>query len=222
VNRLNSRNDFGHDDSTINIIILVGARSAAVPRGRGGGVPQRDGVAGHRLRRRRRRRSSGSRAAPSHVVVARPTSSQGDQRTFSQQRHYLRLADCPASWVRSTPCFSFFTIRHTENCWHCPHAVYFAEQGLRNGTVSVRPSVRPSLCLSVPSIDRCSGVWRVCCWAPRRVVDIDRQRRTPSSNGAAVARHTARCTTVSIKCERCHVYSCRRRLNTDLLRSVFF
>ena len=155
----------------------MGARSAAVPRGRGGGVPQRDGVAGHRLRRRRRRRSSGSRAAPSHVVVARPTSSQGDQRTFSQQRHHLRLADCPASWVRSTPCFSFFTIRHTENCWHCPHAVYFAEQGLQNGTVSVRPSVRPSLCLSVPSIDRCSGVWRVCCWAPRRVVDIDRQRR---------------------------------------------
>ena len=124
----------------------MGARSAAVPRGRGGGVPQRDGVAGRRLRRRRRRRSSGSRAAPSHVVVARPTSSQGDQRTFSQQRHHLRLADCPASWVRSTPCFSFFTIRHTENCWHCPHAVYFAEQGLRNGTVSVRPSVSVSVC----------------------------------------------------------------------------
>jgi len=38
-----------------------------------------------------------------------------------------------------------------------------AAQGVRNGVVSVRVSVR----LSVPSVDRCSSVRRrVCCWAP--------------------------------------------------------
>ena len=38
-------------------------------------------------------------------------------------------------------------------CWHCSHSM---QQGLCNRTVSV--------CLSVPSIDRCSRMWRVCCW----------------------------------------------------------
>ena len=36
------------------------------------------------------------------------------------------------------------------------------EQGLCKGLVSIRPSV----CLSVPSIDLSSDVRRVCCWAP--------------------------------------------------------
>jgi len=30
-----------------------------------------------------------------------------------------------------------------------------------------RSGVRPSVRLSVPSVDRCSSVRRVCCWAPR-------------------------------------------------------
>ena len=61
-----------------------------------------------------------------------------------------------------------------------------------------RPSVSPSVCLSVPSIDCGSGVPRVCCWAPRRQ---DRQQATALSS----------------KCGQCPVDSRRMRLNRDLL-----
>jgi len=40
--------------------------------------------------------------------------------------------------------------------WHCSHNIW---QGLCNGTVSVHPSV----CLSVPAINCCSSMRRVCC-----------------------------------------------------------
>ena len=40
--------------------------------------------------------------------------------------------------------------------WHCSHNMW---QGLCNGTVSVHPSV----CLSVPAINFCSSMRRVCC-----------------------------------------------------------
>ena len=58
-----------------------------------------------------------------------------------------------------------------------------------------------------PSIDRCSSVWRVAAVA-RRAGDINRQQqwRAPHSS-----------TVFSSKCEQCHVVSCRRKLNTDLL-----
>ena len=64
----------------------------------------------------------------------------------------------------------------------------------------------PSVCLSI-CIDRCSSVRRVCCLVPRRQeISIDSDRlRAPSS------------TALSSKCEQCHVYSRRRRLNGDLL-----
>ena len=64
----------------------------------------------------------------------------------------------------------------------------------------------PSVCLSI-CIDRCSSVRRVCCLVPRRQeISIGSDRlRAPSS------------TALSSKCEQCHVYSRRRRLNGDLL-----
>jgi len=45
----------------------------------------------------------------------------------------------------------------------------------------------PSVCLSVPSAAACGGLLL---WA-RRAGVIDRQRRVPSSNGAAAARRSA-------------------------------
>jgi len=42
------------------------------------------------------------------------------------------------------------------------------------GRFTLRSGVRPSVCLSVPSIDSCSGVRLVCCCAPARAADIDR------------------------------------------------
>ena len=66
------------------------------------------------------------------------------------------------------------------------------------------------MCLSI-SVDR-SQQWRAAgllLGAPR-AGDIDQQRRAPSSNGAAAR---GRCS----KAGQCHVYSRRRRLNTNLL-----
>jgi len=100
----------------------------------------------------------------------------------------------------------------------------------------VRPSVRLSVCLSVPSIDRCSSVRRAgsmkrygvlpsvclsvcpvyrqlqqcaagcCCGPVGRATSVD--------SGAAGRR---RSTAHSSKCEQCHVVSRRRKPNTDLL-----
>ena len=83
---------------------------------------------------------------------------------------------------------------------------YYMRQGLCNGTVFVCPPVR----LSVPEIDRCSSVRRVCCCEPGRTeISIDyctagaHQQRRRSS------------TAVSNKCEQCHVYNRRRRLSAN-------
>jgi len=81
-----------------------------------------------------------------------------------------------------------------------------------NGTMSVRLSV----CMYTPAIDRCSSVRRVCCRGSGgggQEISIDccinvagaQQQRRRSS------------TAVSSKGEQCRVYSRRRRLNTDLL-----
>jgi len=74
------------------------------------------------------------------------------------------------------------------------------QQGLCKGLVSIRPSV----CLSVPSIDLSSGVRRVCCWAPSgQEIPID---------GGGVGRPRQR--RRSSRCGQCHVYSRHSRLNT--------
>ena len=61
-----------------------------------------------------------------------------------------------------------------------PHSSHSIPQGLLNGTVSVR--------LTVPPIDSCSSVLRVCCTAPRRqpIADIDCPVIRPSQADAAV------------------------------------
>jgi len=57
-------------------------------------------------------------------------------------------------------------------------------QGLCNGTVSVRPSVG----LSDPAIDRCNSVRRVCCCGPGgQETSIDCCTAAPRGNGAAAA-----------------------------------
>ena len=69
-----------------------------------------------------------------------------------------------------------------------PHNSHSIPQGLLNGTMSVR--------LTVPPIDRCSSVPRVCCTAPRRqpIADIDCPVIRPSQAAAVGlllwARHT--------------------------------
>jgi len=79
----------------------------------------------------------------------------------------------------------------------------YAEQSLRNGTVSVR--------LSVPFAG-CSSVRRVCCCGPGgKEISI-----ACCTAGAAAAR--SRSTSCSSKCGQCHVFSARRKLNTDLFR----
>ena len=83
---------------------------------------------------------------------------------------------------------------------------------------SVRPSICPSVCPSVPSFDRHRGVRRVCCWAPcGRELSIDRlrQRRPPGAQQQR-RRSTGCSTTLSSKCEQCHVESWRRKLKMDL------
>ena len=58
--------------------------------------------------------------------------------------------------------------------------------------------------VSVPSIDRCNSVRRVYCWAP---LGLEYRPSAAALNSTAA----------SSKCEQCHVYSRRRRLNTDVL-----
>jgi len=68
------------------------ARAPAVPAP--GRLPQRNRIAGRRRRWRRRSRRDvvvGTRSSTTDVV-ARPTSSQGDQRTVPKFRHYIRLS----------------------------------------------------------------------------------------------------------------------------------
>jgi len=77
--------------------------------------------------------------------------------------------------------------------------------GLCNGTVSVHPSVCP---VYQPLQQRPAGLLL---WVRRRRHRSISARPAPDSNGAAAARCTA-----ANACEQCHVYSRRRRLNTDL------
>ena len=69
-----------------------------------------------------------------------------------------------------------YAIGFSMHFWHC---LLNMRQGLCNGTVSVR--------LSMPSIDHCSSVRRVCCRRYRSIA----ARPAPSSNGAAAARRIA-------------------------------
>ena len=64
---------------------------------------------------------------------------------------------------------------------------------------------RSGVHLSVPSFPCSCDMQQVCCWVPdRRAISIDSSRH----------RH---CTVLSSKCEQCHVYSWRRKLNADFL-----
>ena len=99
---------------------------------------------------------------------------------------------------------------HTSNdntyssCWPCPHIMQSR----------VYAAVRcPSVRLSVP-FARCISVRRVCCCGPGGCeISID-----CCTAGAAAAR--GRSTARSSKCGQCHVFSVRRKLNTDLLSEI--
>jgi len=98
-------------------------------------------------------------------------------------------------------------------------------QGLCNGTVSVRLSVSPSVCPSVcpsyrPLQQHAAGLLLWARWAR----DIDRllhgHRRLQQARRAAAAgtqQHGAPQHGGQQQGGQCHVYSRRRRLNTDLL-----
>jgi len=65
-------------------------------------------------------------------------------------------------------------------------ARYMQRSGVRP---SVCPSVRLSVCLSVPSIDRSSGLLRVCCWAPGGPeISIDSRSTAPLLQVRTVSR----------------------------------
>ena len=71
--------------------------------------------------------------------------------TYNGRPLPLDSVPCPVQFWADIINFSFIY-------WHRSHSM---RQGLCNGLmVSVR--------ISVPSIDCCSSVWWVCCWAPRR------------------------------------------------------
>ena len=56
-----------------------------------------------------------------------------------------------------------------------------------------------SVRLSVPSIGSSSGVWRVCCWAPRRqVISIYSRRRRSVANVGSVLLVTKQVYAVSL------------------------
>ena len=90
-----------------------------------------------------------------------------------------------------------------------------ARQGQCNGTASVR--------LSVPSVDRCHSVRRVCCCGPReQAISIDcctarLQQARPLFGPYLQRRGGWQHGGINSKCEQCHVVSGRRKLNTDLL-----
>ena len=103
--------------------------------------------------------------------------------------------------------------------WRCLHTVPSRAYETVEG-----PSVRPSVCLSVRlchlstaarrSLSRHSSAAAACSeFAAECRTDIDRQRRMPSSSGASARGHRM---TLSSKCEQFHVYSWRRKLDTDL------
>ena len=75
-----------------------------------------------------------------------------------------------------------------------------------------RSGVRPSVSQSVPSVERSSGVRRVCCWAPyAQKISID------SAGRPAAAAPQPGAAALSSKCGQCHVDS---RINEDEHRLV--
>ena len=78
-----------------------------------------------------------------------------------------------------------------------------AEQGLYNGRVSARVSVRPFVCLSRRSTAAAACRWFAAECARASTTDIDRMAGTPAAG-------------LSSKCGRRHVDSRGSRLNTDL------
>ena len=81
-----------------------------------------------------------------------------------------------------------------------------ASKGLKPALKSVRLFV----CPSILSFAWCMPLWWVCCWVP---CWQEIQRR---SQGAQQQQQIA----LSRKCEQCHVFSWRRKLNTDLFKNV--
>ena len=89
--------------------------------------------------------------------------------------------------------------------WDVNLARFSSVQSMKRS--SVRPSVRPLVCLS-RHLTSAPGLLL----SAVRTGDIHQQRQAPG------ARHQRRrSTALSSKCEQCHVYSRRRKLNTDLL-----
>ena len=93
--------------------------------------------------------------------------------------------------------------------WHCAHSM----RSRVYKTVRC-PSVRLSVSQSVPTVERSSGVRRVCCWAPyAQKISIDGGKRptaaTAPQPGAAARRSAANAGNVMLTAEL-------TRLNTDL------
>ena len=93
--------------------------------------------------------------------------------------------------------------------WYCSQSM---RQGLCNGTVSVRPSLH----LSVPAVDHCSSVQRVCSAA----VGPASNRSYNCCTAGAQQQRCHSSTAVSSKGDQCHFYSRHRRLNSEYSRLV--
>jgi len=85
---------------------------------------------------------------------------------------------------------------HSSGCQTMHIFVYLCTNRVVRGRGSMKGlSVR----LSVPSIGNSSGVWRVCCWAPRRqVISIYSRRRRSVANVGSVLLVTKQVYAVSL------------------------
>ena len=98
--------------------------------------------------------------------------------------------------------------------WHCAHSMQ------RRVYKTVRcPSVRLSVSQSVPSVERSSGVRRICCWAPyAQKISINSAGRPAAAApqpGSAARRSAANAGNVMLTAEL-------TRLNTDLGYFLFW
>ena len=140
-----------------------------------------------------------------------------NRQTIYADRSFLSFCDIPMCLLRLTVNAKSATVQrleihlftsHTEwACFIAKHRsafltppVQYAQHGLSNGPASVRPSV----CLSVPSIDSSNGGRRVCCWAP-----CSRRRRSAAIAGSVTLTADGGGSTQTRLVEICNVNSNR-------------
>ena len=129
-------------------------------------------------------------------------------------QHNIRVSQCYATGIPWHVMFiqiCMCGLHRFLACRRCcgPFVSFFIQLFIDTARSRVYETVeRPSICLSVPSIDSSSGVRRVSCWTPRG-------RRYRSIADAGALQQSRPSTVLRSKCGHCHVDS--RGTKTDLL-----